>query len=91
MAIQSAFTEAGNSATGSFQGNVDLSIKGLSGVVILEAKYPGDTTWYQIQGFDGTHPNADRILVCGDSTVVYRFRCASITAGTTAYCYLGQA
>ena len=91
MAIQSAFTEAGVSASGSFQGNVDLSIKSLSGVVILECQYPGDTTWRQLAGFDGTTPEVDRIVVAGDSTVLYRFRCASITATTTCYCYLGQA
>lgn len=91
MAIQKAFTATGNSATDSFKGNVDLSVKGLKGVIILECRYPGDTTWYQIAGFDGTTPNVDCILIAGDSTVLYRFRCSSIHSGTTAYCYLGQA
>lgn len=91
MAITSAFTAAGLSAEDSFQGNVDLSIKNLSGVVLLECQYPGDTTWYQLAGFDGTTPMVDRVVVAGDSTVLYRFRCASITAGTTCNCYLGQA
>jgi hypothetical protein len=76
MAISKVFTdESGTSAEGNFSGNADLSIKGLTkGVVLLEVKYPGSTKWSKLAGFSGATPDVDKLLVAGDSAVLYRFR-----------------
>lgn len=89
MAIFKTFTdESATSATDSFQGNVDLSVKGLKGVVLLEVQYPGSARWDRIMGWDSQSTPVDSVLVAGDSTVLYRFRAIGVVGSCEVY--LGQ-
>ena len=87
MAISETITGSTTSSTGSFQGNVDLSIKGhTQGVIRLEVQYPDSTLWSQMASWSGAGTNnINKLLICGDSTVLYRFRSIGVVGAPELY------
>lgn len=84
------FTPTGSaeSASASFDGNTDVSVKNLTqGSILLEVQYPGSSRWDVVMQFTAPK-NYDMIMVAGDSTALYRFRSLDVNAGVE--CYMGD-